>query len=224
MIITIDGPTASGKSSLAALLARTLHFYHLNTGMLYRALVYLLVSEKKYTEADLLNVKKIDIQECLNPQDLKYVYTPQKDVSIFYKENNIAPFLKDSMVDRHVAMISPQKDVREALVQVQRDLAAQYDLVGDGRDLGSHVFPHAEYKFYLTASLPVRAARWQKYQQNRGNVFSLEQAQKMVNDRDVSDQTREISPLVIPKEGIVVDNSQMNLQETVQEFLKHIQK
>ena len=123
MIITIDGPTASGKSTVAACIAKKLCYYHLNTGLLYRSLSYLLVTIQGYSVADLENVKQEDIVACVNPDFFSYSYDAQRDVSISYKGNDITRFLKDSSVDRYVAIISPQKLVREAMVEQQRSLA-----------------------------------------------------------------------------------------------------
>jgi cytidylate kinase len=222
MIITIDGPTASGKSTVAALIAKKLGFFHLNTGFLYRSLAYVLVVTFKYSENDLENVRSEDITECVRSDFFSYTYDTQKDVCITYKGADITRFLKDSLVDRYVAIISPQKLVREAMVEQQRAVAQKYNLVVDGRDVGSLVFPHANFKFYLTASLPVRAARWQKDQKARGTVFTLEEAEVRVHDRDVKDMSRKISPLAVPVGGIEIDNSTLTLDETVQKILSYI--
>lgn len=222
MIITIDGPTASGKSTVAALLAKKLGFFHLNTGFLYRSLAYLLVTTRNYSLTDLENVQQEDIVECVRPDFFSYSYDVQKDVRVSYKGNDITPYLKDSSVDQYVAIISPQKLVREAMVDQQRALATKYNLVVDGRDVGSLVFPHAHFKFYLTASLLVRAARWQKDQKARGHDFTLQEAEKMVHDRDLKDMQRKISPLAVPVGGIEIDNSDLTLDETVQKFLSYI--
>lgn len=222
MIITIDGPTASGKSTVAALIAKKLGFFHLNTGFLYRSLAYVLVTTRGYSESALEQVRQEDIAECVRPDFFSYTYDAQKDVCVSYKGNDITRFLKDSSVDRYVALISSQKLVREAMVDQQRAVAKKYNLVIDGRDVGSLVFPHANFKFYLTASLAVRAARWQKDQQARGTVFTLQQAEERIHDRDVRDMSRKISPLAVPVGGIEVDNSALTLDETVQKLLSYI--
>ncbi len=222
MIITIDGPTASGKSTVAALIAKKLGFYHLNTGFLYRSLAYLLVTTRGYSESTLENVKQEDIAECVRPDFFSYTYDVQKDVCVSYRGTEITRFLKDSSVDRYVVIISPQKLVREAMVEQQRALAKKYNLVIDGRDVGSLVFPQANFKFYLTASLPIRAARWQKDQLARGNLFTLEEAQELISDRDVKDMSRKISPLAVAEGGIEIDNSQLTLDGTVQTFLSYV--
>ena len=223
MIITIDGPTASGKSSAAAALAKRLGFYYLSTGFLYRSLTYLLLNVRGYSPDDLYDVKQQDIDACGNPAWFTYTYDAATGYAIIYKGLNITPFLKDSLIDTYVAVISPQKLVREAMVAQQRFLAAQHDIVVDGRDVGSHVFPHADYKFYLTALLTVRAARWQKDQQKRGHSFTLQECQERVHTRDRSDEERKISPLVIPVGAVVIDNSELSLPETVEKMMTYIE-
>ncbi len=224
MIITIDGPTASGKSTVAAAIAKKLGFYHLNTGLLYRSLSYLLVTKRGYSSNDLEHVRQEDITECVRPDLFSYEYNEGRDVTVLYEGTDITQFLKDSSVDQYVAIISPQKIVREAMVEQQRALAKKYNLVIDGRDVGSHVFPHAEHKFYLTASLPVRAVRWQKDQRARGHDYTLEEAEAMISDRDLKDMRRHISPLVVPEGATTIDNSEMTFDETVDLLLSRIMK
>ncbi len=225
MIITIDGPTASGKSTIAGVLARHLHYYHINSGLLYRSLAYLLVTELKYTEKLLHSVKQEAIEYCMNSEKFLYEYDVSTGtISIFYMKKNITHFLKDASVDYSVAIISPQKLVREAMVKEQHSLAKKHNIVTDGRDVGSHVFPDADYKFYLTASLQVRAERWQKDQEKRGNNFSLQEAELAISDRDLKDQTRKISPLIIPEGALVVDSSDLSIQETIDRMLACIKQ
>lgn len=223
MIITIDGPTASGKSTIAGALARTLGFYHVNSGLLYRALSYLLVTKCHYTEKDLLAVKQADIERCMDPEKFTYRYDfTSGKIAILYENVDMFSFLKDSSVDYFVTLISPQKLVREAMVFQQHAIAENHDMVTDGRDVGSHVFPQADYKFYLTADLIVRALRWQKDQENRGHTFTLQEAQERVSERDRRDQTRLISPLIIPEGAIIIDCTNLSREQTLEKILSYI--
>lgn len=219
MIITIDGPTASGKSTLAQLLAKKLGFYYLPTGWLYRAVAYLLVEKCQYTEKMLEAPKRKDINYCLDPNRLVYNYDEIHGGRLFFENSDITHYLKDVTIDRTVAIISPIPMVRDLVAEAQRYFAKHHDTVIEGRDSGSVVFPHAHYKFYLTASLAIRAARWMKDQANRGNDFSLEQAQKEIAYRDKRDMERKNSPLKIPQGAVVIDNSNLNLEQTVAAFL-----
>lgn len=224
MIITIDGPTASGKSTIAQKLAQKLKFYYLPTGWLYRAVAYLLVKNFGYTEVQLANPKPEHVAACLNPERLAYLYDMEKGGKLDYDGTDITPFLKDYTVDKSVAIISPIQMVRDKVVETQRTFAQQHDSVIEGRDIGSVVFPHADYKFYLTASLEIRAQRWQKDQGRRGNLFNLEQARRQVDERDKKDLERDYCPLKVPNGAVTIDNSEMDADQTVQALLRYIEK
>jgi cytidylate kinase len=224
VIITIDGPTASGKSSVAKALAEKLGWYYLNTGMLYRAVTHILLTTYNYTAETLTHVAPQDLQECTNHDRFTYHYDPIHGVQVLYDDSDISSYLKDALIDQAVCLISPQPYVRETMSEFQRELAAQHDMVTDGRDTGSVVFPQAAYKFFLTASLDVRAHRWQKDQNKRGHDYSLEECKQRVAFRDAKDQERGHSPLVVPQGGIIIDNSTLDLSQTVDTFLGYVQR
>jgi cytidylate kinase len=224
MIITIDGPAASGKSTIARMTAEKLTFYYLNTGLLYRAVTYLLMNQYGYTQQDLTAVKNDDLVACTDATRFVYSYSPIDGPSVVYNNKNITCFLKDPVIDQCVSLISPQASVREALSHLQRAIAHDHDVVVEGRDVGSVVFPDADYKLYLTASLDVRGTRWKNYQETKGNNYSLEEAKDRIGQRDLQDKSRSHSPLIIPDQAIIIDNSQLSLEESVQEILKHIKK
>lgn len=224
MIVTIDGPTASGKSTVAQAVAKELEFYYLPTGWLYRAVSYLLVKRHNYTEQMLSHPKEEDVADCLNPSLLVYTYDAKRGGKLFFEGRDITSYLKDYKVDLYVAIISPIVMVREEVVKAQRAFAQAHDSVIEGRDIGSVVFPHANYKFYLTASLEVRAKRWQKDQERRGNSFTLDQAKEQIEERDRKDRQRKHSPLVIPENAIIIDNSDKTFEQTVQEILKYVRQ
>ncbi len=224
MIVTIDGPTASGKSTIARALAHELGFYYLPTGWLYRAVAYLLVERCNYTQEMLASPTPEDVSFCLDPSRLVYTYDKKRGGSLFFDGMDITSFLKDYMVDRYVAVISPIVMVRERVVQAQRAFAKAHDSVIEGRDSGSVVFPHADYKFYLTASTEVRAQRWMNDQKRRGNFFTQKEAEKEITERDRKDMQRKHSPLKIPEGAIEVDNSGMNLEETVKALMNHLKQ
>jgi cytidylate kinase len=222
MIITIDGPTASGKSTIAQKLAQSLNFYYLPTGWLYRAVSYLLVKQFNYNEIQLANPKAEDVATCLDSERLIYLYDLKKGGILEYNGNDITNFLKDYTVDRLVAIISPIQMVRDKVVETQRAFARKHNSVIEGRDSGSVVFPHADYKFYITATLEVRAKRWQQDQEKRGHLFDLEEAKAQINERDCKDLERDYCPLKVPEGAIEIDNSDIDLDQTVQSVLHHI--
>ena len=224
MIVTIDGPTASGKSSVARVVAQELGFYYLPTGWLYRSVAYLLVNQCNYSEDMLPSVTEKDVRSCIDINRLIYTYDKKNGGILYYDGKDITPYLKDYKVDRYVALISPIPTVRTLVTDVQRIFAKTHDSVVEGRDTGSVVFPHADYKFFLTADVKVRAQRWLNDQKKRGNSFSLSEAIEKIESRDIKDRSRKLSPLVIPENAHVINNSDTTEKETVKRimsFFKH---
>jgi len=220
MIITIDGPAVSGKSTVAKLLARSLHVYYVNTGLLYRALAYALLLDKQYTQEQLHTPHPQDVQDCLHPDVLVYDYTTF--ASVRYKNDDITFRCKDSDISEASSLVAADKFVRECMVQYQRELAHEKSLVVEGRDTGSNVFPHADIKFYLTAAIGVRAQRLIHFEMHKGNELSADDAQKLLQQRDHRDMTRVHAPLLKPEGAIEIDASSMSAIEVVELMKKHI--
>lgn len=218
MIITIDGPTASGKSSIARLLARDLGSYYLYSGLLYRALGYLLVREYGYTHDQLANPAMEQVHELLDEKNFLYGYSAHDGAQIFFCNHDITPHLKTADVDRYASIVSAHPGVRTEILHLQRRIAKTFDIIADGRDCGTTVFPNAEYKFFLTATPEVRARRWIADQKKQGKDIAFADALAALHDRDSRDTHRECSPLVIAPGAFVIDNSDLNLQETLAVF------
>jgi cytidylate kinase len=221
MIITIDGPTASGKSSIARMLAQDLSCYYLYSGLLYRALGYLLTRDYSYSLAQLSTPSLHDVTLILNK--LVYSYAPATGAVVTFGNEHLTPCLKTPEVDQYAATVSAHPLVREAILQFQRSLAQYNDLIADGRDCGTVVFPQAEHKFFLTASLEVRAWRWQQDQVRAGKSLDFAACLEAVAARDGKDTSREHSPLIIAPDAQVIDNSGMNLVQTLELFKESIQ-
>jgi CMP/dCMP kinase len=222
MIITIDGPVASGKSTVALALARDFSCYYLYTGLLYRTLGYVLVQEKGYDEIALIQPREEDIHSVFNVNDLTYHYNSDHGARVVFKGVELTPLLKRSEIDRASSVVSADPLVRQVVLEFQRILAQQHDLIADGRDCGTVVFPQAEHKFFLTADQKERARRWQKDQAKLGRVLSFEECLRAVIDRDRRDTTRTHSPLLIPQGAHVIDCTHLTFEETVNRFKQHI--
>ncbi len=222
MIITLDGPVASGKSTVSRMLAQKLGYYYLNSGALYRALGYLLVNKYGYTEQSVAHPTTEDITNCCNPSRFSYQYDAQHRERIFFDGVNITPYLKDRLMDKIASIVSVNEQVRKAVTQMQRDIARKYNIVTDGRDVGSVVFSHAEVKFFITASVEVRAQRWKKDQEKYGNHISYEEAINLITDRDNRDMHRTIAPLIIPLGAIIIDTSDLTLDQTLAKMIECI--
>ena len=222
MIITIDGPVASGKSTVSRILADKLAFYYVCSGLIYRAIAYVLINRYGYTPETLSSVSVDDLVQCADPQRLQYSYDELSHERIFFDHEDITIYLKDKFIDHVTSIVSVNKDVRTAVTAIQRAIAKGYDMVIDGRDVGSVVFPQAQVKFFVTASVAVRAERWRKDQERYGNHISLAQAITLISDRDERDRTRSIAPLVVPENAIIVDSSELTIQQVVEKMLEYV--
>jgi len=222
MIVTIDGPTASGKSSVARALAKKLNIYYLATGMLYRAAAYVLIKQAGYAKKNLKNPKPEDLNVYLDPERFQYFYDSAQGEKILFDGQEVTPFLKGSDIDDASSILSANRLVRKALLDMQRSFAKKFDLVAEGRDVGSVVFPNADHKFFLTASVVVRAKRWQADQGRKGNSFSLDQAIEKISQRDERDKNREVAPLVKPSDATLIDNSDLDFQATLKRIFVSI--
>ncbi len=224
MIITIDGPVSSGKSTVARMLAKKLGYYYLNSGLLFRALAYLLVNHCLYTEKELRNPTLDDLETYLDPERFSYEYDETFREKIVFDGQDITPRLKGDLIGKYASIMSTDARVRKALAEIQRLVAQYYDVIVDGRDSGSVVFPDTQIKFFLTAPAEVRAKRWQQEQKERGNDFSLQEALERINERDKRDKERNIAPLSIPDEAIIINSADLNPQQTCEVMLTHIKR
>jgi len=213
MVITIDGPTASGKSTLASQLSDHLGWYYLNSGLLFRGLGYILMDKYKYGYQDLLSPDLELVRACITSKKFVYSYDSVGKEALIFDNTIITMFLKNERIDKAASIISLDQDIRDIFVAYQRDLANKYNIVVDGRDTGSVVFPDAAIKFFLTASIDVRARRWQADQKARGKVYLLKEAQKIITERDERDSKRAIAPLIVPAQACLIDSSYYTQEE-----------
>ncbi len=224
MIITIDGPTASGKSTAARELSNKLGYNHLSTGLLYRGLAYLLTTMSDYNEANIDHPSQEEVVDFLDSDKFSYFEDEDGKGHISWDGKDITQFLKTPEMDKAASLVSTNPMVREQLLEYQRWFADKNDVVVDGRDLGSVVYPHADVKFFLTATPEARAIRWQQDQEKKGNSFTLEQAMEKVNDRDNRDRERAVCPLIQPIDAIIVDNTELSPEQTLEAMMVIIQQ
>ena len=216
MIITIDGPAGSGKSTVADILANNLGFIHFNSGSLYRGITAYLYDigfdiGNMSTNSEIPNIN-LKVKLCDDKQ-LVYVngidYTPQ---------------LRNNTISTLVAKIGVNKACRQIIDNCQRDFCSKNDVVMEGRDLGSFVFPDAEVKFYLDCSIKERARRRFLEEQAKNNNISLAEIEEQIEERDYLDKTREIAPLTVPKDAIIIDSTNLSIDDVVETLLNHINK
>jgi cytidylate kinase len=225
MIITIDGPAASGKSTLAREIAQKLNLFYIASGSIYRATAYILMQDFGYTLQTIANAKLEDIKKALDPAHFSYSYDAKQGFKIMFNDHDITPELhKDPMGSAASIMSSNNIEIHKVLLKFQRQLADDHDVIIDGRDCGSVIFPQAQFKFYVTASLEVRALRWQKLQEHLGEHIPTDQAIEKVKERDARDKSRAIDPLIIPQGAVIIDNSHMNKAQTLNYVMAIIEK
>ena len=217
--IAIDGPSGSGKSTISKLLAKKLDFLTLDTGALYRAVAYyFLKNDIDYKSKDKIikNLKNINIS-VPHEKSGQLIYLNGEDVTNFIRTPEISSAASD---------VSAVPEVREFLINIQRDFAKNHNVVMDGRDIGTVILPNADVKFFLTASPKARAHRRynQLLQKNPNEKINLEEILNSMKNRDFNDSNRKTSPLKPDKDAIIIDNSSLSLDETVEIFLNAIKE
>ena len=205
--IAIDGPSATGKSTLAKALAKELSFIYIDTGAMYR--VVGLYNIRINNEADVVNtLKDISI-------DIKYI---DKEQRIFLNGEDVSNQIREEKVGTAASIVSTYKKVREVLVDLQRSLANVQNVIMDGRDIGTVVLPNASLKIFLTASSEERTKRRYLELKEKGKDVSIEDVAKELKERDERDTKRANSPLTKAEDAILVDTTNMNIEKTI----KHI--
>jgi CMP/dCMP kinase len=210
--IAIDGPAGAGKSTVAKLVAKNLNILYLDTGAMYRSVAYYILN-KNVSPDDTLLVEKL-----LNEidMDIKYVNGEQ---NIYVNGENITPYIRENAISMAASTVSKIPKVRIKLVSIQRQIASKTDCVLDGRDIGSYVLPDANLKIYLTASPEVRAKRRYEELKKKNKEEPYEKLLKEICERDYQDMNRDFATLVVAKDAISVDTSDLTIQEVSDKIL-----
>ena len=210
-IITIDGPSASGKGSLSRNLAKYLDFNILDSGLLYRIYAFLFSISDNHDE----------VREMINEQ-ISFA-SDDDGIKVLKDTNDITLELRTETTAKTASQISALEITRNNLLDIQRDFYSDRGLVADGRDMGTVVFPEARLKIFLEASAKVRAKRRYLELQNRGQEVNMPDLIADIESRDLKDRTRTISPLIPAEDSIVIDSSNMSLDEVLS-FTKKLTK
>ncbi len=217
IIIAIDGPAGSGKTTVAKQVAQRLKINYLDTGAMYRALSwFLLKSDIDYKKEDV-------VKSIINNIDLKVKFENSNNILIVNGED-VTDKIRSPEISQIASYISQYKDVREKLVKIQKELGNKYSLVAEGRDMTSVVFPETPYKFYLTASLKERAKRRYLELKKRGYKITQSEVEKELIHRDKQDSSRKYAPLVKTKDSIEIDTTNLNIEQVVDLIINHIKK
>ena len=210
--IAIDGPAGAGKSTIAKNVAKELSFIYVDTGAMYRAMALYL--HRNGISAD--DPEKI-AAGCVGA-DISIEYRDGEQVVLLAGEN-VNAWLRTEEVSAMASKSSAVPRVRERLLQLQQELAATQNVVMDGRDIGTVVLPDAQVKIYLTASVEVRAKRRYLEQKAKGEKVDLKEIEAEIAERDHRDMTREVAPLKLADDAVLVDSSDMTIDEVAQRIL-----
>lgn len=211
LVIAIDGPAGAGKTTIAKKLASKLGIEFFSTGSLYRALAYKCVQNNLDATSDDVAIK------IANSTKINVDY--QNGTQHVILDNiDVTDKLSTENVSEGASQISVHKCIREKLVNIQREVARDFDIIMDGRDIGSVVLPYAKYKFYLDATPEIRAERRYHELLEKGQSVNYQTILDDIKDRDYRDKTRAISPLIKCKDSIIVDSTNLTIDQVVETF------
>ena len=208
VIITIDGYSSCGKSTLAKQLAGELDYVYIDSGAMYRAITLYFIQNR----VDWNN--PAEVHEAMGNISLEFVYNPITMLSeINLNGENVEHLIREMLVAERVSEVAAVKEVREFAVAQQREMGKQGGIVMDGRDIGTTVFPHAELKIFMTADTAIRVERRFKELYAKNKNITLHEIKENLELRDYIDTNREISPLRKAEDAIILDNSQLSLED-----------
>lgn len=219
-VIAIDGFSSTGKSSISKKIAKKLDLIHIDTGALYRGITF------------------FALENCLNDQqeiDIKSLFSKLNDIHLEFRPNhqvlelylngkNINKEIRELRVSNNVSIVAKQPEIRDFLLDFQRNLAAKGGVIMDGRDIGTVILPNADFKFFVTASPEERARRRHLQLQNAGTEASYEEVFQNLITRDKIDSERDVAPLKQADDAILIDNTFLNKEETIALILSYIEK
>ncbi|NLY85881.1 MAG: (d)CMP kinase [Tissierellia bacterium] len=212
MTIAIDGPAGAGKSTIAKKVAEILSIEYIDTGAMYRAITLKVLNEG-------LDPKSVeDVKSVLGRTSIDF-----RNNHIYLDNKNVDKEIRENRISKNVSYVAKIKEVREAMVKIQQELAKTKSVIMDGRDIGTVVLPNADYKFFIVASVEERARRRYKELLEKGEEgISYEDVKKEIENRDRIDSTREISPLVKSQDAYLLDTTGKTVDECVEEIISII--
>ena len=220
IIIAIDGDSSSGKSTLAKALAKKISFKHINTGSMYRAVTHFALLN------GLINDYKLKTNEIIKlTEALKFNFKIINQKSFLFVNNiNVEKKIKLPIVSNYVSQVSKIYEIRKKIVSVQREMGLEKGIVMEGRDIGSVVFPKAELKFFITADINVRAERRYKELNSIDIFVDKKDVIENIKQRDYIDKNRDHSPLIMCKDSILIDNSNLGVEDQIKIIVDYIKK
>jgi cytidylate kinase len=211
-VIAIDGPSGAGKTTIAKLVAKELGFDYLDTGALYRTVA--LALKNNGIELEDSDDK---LKDLLDNSHIAF-----NNGKVFLNGKDVSEDIRSSEIDHYSSVFSARKVIRDFLLEVQRDSALDADLVVEGRDTTTVVFPDAKIKIYLSASLEERAKRRYLQFREKGIDISIDESRMNITERDIRDSSREIAPLKIASDALLVDSSNLSVEQVLKKILDFV--
>lgn len=215
--IAIDGPSGSGKSTIAKAIAKKLNIVYLDTGAMFRCLGLKALKDN----IDISNLDMVKEMLDRTTVDIKYV---DSDMKIFLDNCEVSHLIRENEVSKMASNISAIGIVRDKLIGLQREIAQNNDVVLDGRDIGTVVLPNANYKFFVTADSLERAKRRHLELKNKGEIVELEILHQEIEQRDFNDSNRKIAPLKCACDAIIIDTTNMTIEDVVSYVIAKIKE
>lgn len=215
-IVAIDGPAGSGKGTITKLVGEKLNLLNVDTGAMYRCIAFQMLKEN-------INIEDVEkIEDLLKRIDIKLV-NENSNIKVYLNGEEVTDKIRTEEVSKFVSPVSTLKIIREKMVKMQRKFGEEKDIIMEGRDIGTEVFPNADVKIYLDATPEERARRRVLQNLEKGIESDFENVLKEIKIRDYRDSTREISPLRKANDAILVDTTNMTIDEVTQKIVKIIE-
>ena len=216
IIVAIDGPSSSGKSTIAKLVAKHFNFIYIDSGSIYRAITYLALKN------NLVNTQSIDVVsliDLLNNSSISFSFNSNNQNIIKIDDISVDNEIRTFKISNNVSLIAEKNEIRKYVLKIQKDISKNKSVVMDGRDIGSFVFPNADFKFFLDASLDVRSfRRWNELKLSEKDL-KFEDVKKDLLKRDENDINRKFSPLIRSKDSILIDSDHLDVNEVVDQII-----
>ncbi len=217
MMIAIDGPAGTGKGTIAKLISDRLGFMYIDTGAMYRSITLKILREG-------ISLDKLDSIKDLLERTVITFKTIENKQHVFLDEEDVTDFIRTPEINDTVSLVSAIPEIRVKMVELQRKLGESGNVIMEGRDITTVVFPHAELKIYLDASIEIRAMRRYKELIEKGNVVTYEDTLESIRKRDYNDMHKEMGALKIAEDAIVIDTSNLSIEEVYEAVVAKIPK